>query len=117
MGDNKKHENKATRKIIILETKMQVIRGLDTGERQSQMGAALNLAASTIRTILKNKGNILSSNSFTMKRFGYNQSNSKNSAQKSVITNRDRRHVGQPTTTNRYQTRQEVLQALNDAPN
>ncbi|GFV92908.1 hypothetical protein TNCV_1693011 [Trichonephila clavipes] len=40
---------------------MQVIRRLDTGERQSQIGAALNLATSTIRTILKNKGKILSS--------------------------------------------------------
>ncbi|GFX55500.1 hypothetical protein TNCV_267881 [Trichonephila clavipes] len=34
---------------------------LDTDERQSQIGAALNLATSTIRTILKNKENILSS--------------------------------------------------------
>ncbi|GFW92334.1 hypothetical protein TNCV_3588561 [Trichonephila clavipes] len=35
---------------------MQVIKRLDTDERQSQIGAALNLATSTIRTILKNKG-------------------------------------------------------------
>ncbi|GFV70521.1 hypothetical protein TNCV_3480171 [Trichonephila clavipes] len=34
---------------------MEVIRRLDTGERQSQIGAALNLTTSTIRTILKNK--------------------------------------------------------------
>ncbi|GFV38199.1 hypothetical protein TNCV_4791851 [Trichonephila clavipes] len=40
---------------------MQVIRRLDTGESQSQIGAALNLVTSTIRTILKNKGKILSS--------------------------------------------------------
>ncbi|GFT56086.1 hypothetical protein TNCV_811411 [Trichonephila clavipes] len=40
---------------------MHVIRRLDTGERQSQIGAALNLATSTIRTILKNKEKILSS--------------------------------------------------------
>ncbi|GFT67502.1 hypothetical protein TNCV_2361071 [Trichonephila clavipes] len=40
---------------------MQVIRRLDTGERQSQIGAALNLATSTIRTILKNKIKIMSS--------------------------------------------------------
>ncbi|GFX16925.1 hypothetical protein TNCV_2519031 [Trichonephila clavipes] len=40
---------------------MQVIRRLDTGERQSQIGAVLNLATSTIRTILKNKEKILSS--------------------------------------------------------
>ncbi|GFT85935.1 hypothetical protein TNCV_3255821 [Trichonephila clavipes] len=40
---------------------MQVFRRLDTGERQSQIGAALNLATSTIRTILKNKEKILSS--------------------------------------------------------
>ncbi|GFU27992.1 hypothetical protein TNCV_3153371 [Trichonephila clavipes] len=55
MGDNKKHENKAIRKSISLENKMQVSRRLNTGERQSEIGAALNLAASTIRTILKNK--------------------------------------------------------------
>ncbi|GFU60428.1 hypothetical protein TNCV_1578821 [Trichonephila clavipes] len=59
MGDSKKHESKATSKSISLETKMQVIRRLDTGERQSQISAALNLAASTIRTILKNKEKIL----------------------------------------------------------
>ncbi|GFS92623.1 hypothetical protein TNCV_1160751 [Trichonephila clavipes] len=40
---------------------MQAIRRLDTGERQSQIGATLNLATSTIRTILKNKEKILSS--------------------------------------------------------
>ncbi|GFU84924.1 hypothetical protein TNCV_58631 [Trichonephila clavipes] len=39
---------------------MQVIKRLDTGERQSQIGAALNLATSTVRTILKNKEKILS---------------------------------------------------------
>ncbi|GFT70370.1 hypothetical protein TNCV_2658161 [Trichonephila clavipes] len=60
MTDNKKHENKATSKSISLETRMQVIRRSDTGERQSQIGAALNLATSTIRTILKNKENLLS---------------------------------------------------------
>lgn len=61
MGDNEKQEKKATRKSISLETKMQVIRRLDSGERQSQISAALNLATSTIRTILKNKEKILSS--------------------------------------------------------
>ncbi|GFS47946.1 hypothetical protein TNCV_3599081 [Trichonephila clavipes] len=40
---------------------MQIIRRLDTNERQSQIGAALNLATSTIRIILKNKEKILSS--------------------------------------------------------
>ncbi|GFV37213.1 hypothetical protein TNCV_1056171 [Trichonephila clavipes] len=40
---------------------MQVIRKLDTGERQSQISAALKLKTSTIRTILKNKEKILSS--------------------------------------------------------
>ncbi|GFV68764.1 hypothetical protein TNCV_694321 [Trichonephila clavipes] len=40
---------------------MQVIRRLDTGERQFQIGAALNLATTTIRTILKNKDKMLSS--------------------------------------------------------
>ncbi|GFV12655.1 hypothetical protein TNCV_1388511 [Trichonephila clavipes] len=38
-----------------------MIRRLDTSERQSQIGAALNLVTSTIRTILKNKEKILSS--------------------------------------------------------
>ncbi|GFX17827.1 hypothetical protein TNCV_2292761 [Trichonephila clavipes] len=40
---------------------MQVIRRLYTGERQSHIGAALNLATSTIRIILKYKEKILSS--------------------------------------------------------
>ncbi|GFT50703.1 hypothetical protein TNCV_3963341 [Trichonephila clavipes] len=52
MSDNKKHENKATRKSLSLETKMQVIRRLDTDEPQSPIDAALNLATSTIRTTL-----------------------------------------------------------------
>ncbi|GFS84696.1 phosphoenolpyruvate synthase [Trichonephila clavipes] len=47
-------------KAFSLETKMQVIR-LDTGERQFQTGAALNLTTSIIRTLLKNKEKILSS--------------------------------------------------------
>ncbi|GFU36732.1 sodium channel protein para [Trichonephila clavipes] len=55
MIDSKKHENKATRKSISLESKMQGIKRLDTDERQSQIGAALNLTTSTIMTILKNK--------------------------------------------------------------
>ncbi|GFX33621.1 hypothetical protein TNCV_1932881 [Trichonephila clavipes] len=40
---------------------MNVTGRLDTGERQPQIGAALYLATSTIRTILKNKEKILSS--------------------------------------------------------
>ncbi|GFW51865.1 hypothetical protein TNCV_1187971 [Trichonephila clavipes] len=60
MGDNKKQE-----KEFSPETKMQVIRRLDTDERQSQMGAAFNLTTSTIRTILKNKEKILSSATVT----------------------------------------------------
>ncbi|GFW59282.1 hypothetical protein TNCV_2910281 [Trichonephila clavipes] len=39
---------------------MRVIRRSDIGERQSQIGAALNLAISTIWTILKYKEKILS---------------------------------------------------------
>ncbi|GFU70072.1 hypothetical protein TNCV_2752071 [Trichonephila clavipes] len=65
MIDNKKHENKATRKSIPLETRMQVIRRSDTGERQSQVGAALSLAISTTKTILKNKEKVLSLTSAT----------------------------------------------------
>ncbi|GFU39884.1 hypothetical protein TNCV_3840381 [Trichonephila clavipes] len=52
MSDSKKHENKATRRSISLETKMQVIRRLDTDERQTPIGAAMNLTISTIRIIL-----------------------------------------------------------------
>ncbi|GFV21960.1 hypothetical protein TNCV_4526461 [Trichonephila clavipes] len=59
MGDNKNHENNAIRKSISLETKMRVIRRLDTSECQSHIGAALNLANSATRTILKNKEKIL----------------------------------------------------------
>ncbi|GFT18045.1 hypothetical protein TNCV_4837851 [Trichonephila clavipes] len=59
MGDNKKHGNRK-KEAFSLETKMQVIRRLDTGERQLQTGAALNLTTSPIRTILKNKEKILS---------------------------------------------------------
>ncbi|GFX30528.1 hypothetical protein TNCV_3461791 [Trichonephila clavipes] len=65
MGDSKKHENKATRKSISLETKMQVIRRLETGERQYHIGAALNLANSTVWTILTNKENVLPSATVT----------------------------------------------------
>ncbi|GFT04497.1 hypothetical protein TNCV_1930061 [Trichonephila clavipes] len=61
MGDNKKHENKAPRRSISLETKMQVIRRLDTGERQPKIHAALNLATLTIKTIRKNREKILAS--------------------------------------------------------
>ncbi|CAK9816146.1 Tigger transposable element-derived protein 1 [Anthophora plagiata] len=61
MSDNERQEKKATRKSISLETKMPVIRRLDSGERQSQISAVLNLATSTIRKILKNKEKILSS--------------------------------------------------------
>ena len=61
MVDNKKHEIKATRKSISLDTKMQVLRRLDAGERQTQIGTDLNLSTSTIRTILKNKEKIVSS--------------------------------------------------------
>ncbi|GFV77437.1 hypothetical protein TNCV_1069661 [Trichonephila clavipes] len=61
MSDNKNHENKATRKSISQETRMQVIRRLDTVQRQSHTDSALNLATSTKRIILKNKEKILSS--------------------------------------------------------
>lgn len=60
MSDKEKEEKKAIRKSISLETKMQLIRRLDSGERQSQISAALNLVTLT-RTILKNKEKILSS--------------------------------------------------------
>ncbi|XP_056639539.1 tigger transposable element-derived protein 1-like [Diorhabda sublineata] len=60
MGDNEK-EKKATRKSISLKTKMEVIRRLDSGKRQTLISASLNLPTSTIRTIMKNKEKILSS--------------------------------------------------------
>ncbi|XP_035214767.1 tigger transposable element-derived protein 1-like, partial [Stegodyphus dumicola] len=60
MGDNEK-EKKATRKSISLKLKMEVIRRLDSGERQTLISASLNLPTSTIRTIMKNKEKILSS--------------------------------------------------------
>ena len=50
MGDCKEKGGKATRKSISLETKMQMLRRLDAGERQSDIGTALNLSTSTIRT-------------------------------------------------------------------
>lgn len=59
MYNIRKHEKKVTRKSISLETKMQVIRRLDSGERQSQISASMNMATSTIRTILRNKEKIL----------------------------------------------------------
>lgn len=56
MGDNKKNSKiKQQENAFSLETKTQVIKKLDTSKDQSQTGAALNLATSTIRTILKNK--------------------------------------------------------------
>ncbi|GFW53282.1 hypothetical protein TNCV_4075031 [Trichonephila clavipes] len=52
---------KQQEKAFSLETKMLAIRRLDTGERQSQIGAALNLATSTIKPFLRIKKNTLSS--------------------------------------------------------
>lgn len=61
MVDNTNHENKVARKKISLETKMQVLKRLDSGERQCQIADEFNLSTSTIRTIYKNKEKILSS--------------------------------------------------------
>lgn len=55
MSDDK---TKTTRKSISLDIKMQVLRRLENGERQVDIGSALNLSTSTIRTILKNKEKI-----------------------------------------------------------
>lgn len=60
MGDCKEKESRATRKSILLETKMQVLRQLDAGEEQADIGTALNLSTSTICTILKITDKIIS---------------------------------------------------------
>ncbi|GFQ96840.1 hypothetical protein TNCT_223181 [Trichonephila clavata] len=57
---------------------MQVIRRLDTGERQSQTGAALNLATFTVRTILMNKEKNLSSATATTTSFAARITRSRN---------------------------------------
>ncbi|GFS60705.1 hypothetical protein TNCV_4259481 [Trichonephila clavipes] len=57
---------------------MQVIRRLDTGESQSQFGAALNLVTSTISTTLKNKEKILSSATATTTSFATRITRSRN---------------------------------------
>ncbi|XP_015910267.1 tigger transposable element-derived protein 1-like [Parasteatoda tepidariorum] len=57
---------------------MQVIRRLDSGERQSQISAALNLATSTLRTIPKNKEKILSSATATASSSGTRITRSRN---------------------------------------
>ncbi|GFW63574.1 hypothetical protein TNCV_402401 [Trichonephila clavipes] len=59
---------------------MKVIRGLDTGERQSKIESALNLATSTIRTILKNKEKIMSSATGTMTSSATGITSSRNNA-------------------------------------
>ncbi|KAK2578210.1 hypothetical protein KPH14_000944 [Odynerus spinipes] len=61
MSDSKEEKDKMKRKSISLEVKIQVIRRLNAGERQVDIGCALNLSTSTIRTILKNKEKIVSS--------------------------------------------------------
>ncbi|GFX66055.1 hypothetical protein TNCV_4101951 [Trichonephila clavipes] len=57
---------------------MQLLKRLDTGERQSQIGAALNWATSTIRTILKNKEKIQSSVTATTTSFATKITRSRN---------------------------------------
>lgn len=53
--------SKVQRKSISLDVKLQVLRRLEAGERQVDIGASLNLATSTIRTIIKNADKIISS--------------------------------------------------------
>ena len=49
MGDNiKNKKRKQPEKSFHWKTKMKMIRRLDSGERQSQISAALNLTTSTI---------------------------------------------------------------------
>lgn len=55
MGYNEKQKRKTIRKSILMKTKMQEIRRLDSGEHPSQISTALSLATSTMRTILKKK--------------------------------------------------------------
>lgn len=58
MSGCKENKSKMTRKSISLDIKMQVLRRLENGERQVDIGNALNLSTSTIRTIVKNKDKI-----------------------------------------------------------
>lgn len=66
VGDNKKLENKATRKSVSLETKTEVLRRLASGEHQRQICVA-NLSTSTKRIIPKNKEKIVPSATTTSK--------------------------------------------------
>ncbi|XP_019391383.1 PREDICTED: centrosomal protein of 89 kDa isoform X4 [Crocodylus porosus] len=49
---------KKQRKSITLELKLDVLKRIEAGERQNEVCRALNLAGSTVRTILKNKDKI-----------------------------------------------------------
>ena len=57
-GEPQTHVAKQSRKSLTLEMKMNVIRRIENGERQSEVSSSLGLAGSTIRTILKNYDNI-----------------------------------------------------------
>jgi hypothetical protein len=50
--------SKMQRKSISLDVKLQVLRRLEAGEREVDVGASLTLATSTIRTIIKNADKI-----------------------------------------------------------
>ena len=56
-----KFKVKAVRRSITLSDKLKVIRKLDAGQRQVDIGDELKLSTSTIRTSMKNKENILRS--------------------------------------------------------
>ncbi|XP_051885228.1 tigger transposable element-derived protein 1-like [Pristis pectinata] len=57
--------SKLSRKSITLDVKMQVLRRLEAGERQVDVGRDFNLATSTIRTILRNAEKIKASRKTT----------------------------------------------------
>uniref|UniRef100_A0A8C4PZS8 HTH CENPB-type domain-containing protein n=1 Tax=Eptatretus burgeri TaxID=7764 RepID=A0A8C4PZS8_EPTBU len=55
------NRTKVSRKSITLDVKMQVLRQIEAGERQVEVGRAFDLATSTIRTILSNADKIKAS--------------------------------------------------------
>jgi siderophore synthetase component len=59
--DSVNESNKKTRKSITLELKMEVLKRLEAGEHQVDVGRSLSLATSSIRTIIQNSEKIKTS--------------------------------------------------------
>lgn len=64
-SDSARKEPKVSRKSISLDVKMQVLRRVEAGECQVDVGNSLNLVTSTIKAILKNKEKIKASSKTT----------------------------------------------------